>query len=235
MIASENPNQSLWVGEGWKIPTALGVARAAWPIGGFSSSPSYNHIVCWSFLPTPPQHIFIPQQGSVQGLGWTPAQPWWVWHSDTPKPLLELHLFFFLHTLPASRGLQNRRRITPGRDVTALCQEWDSQWHVPGDTGGEQAQWHVPGDTEGEQAQRCTVSLLGNLPRLPHTRQNPKGIANSGNRIKKTYLKWYPTVMQQRKNVCLSLPDDSIPSRELPASKLPAQHHWMIWQHYHKA
>lgn len=180
------------------------------------------HCLLESFLSTPPHHIFIPQQGSVLGSGLNScsalvglAQ----WHPYNPFRAASL---YSLHALPASRGFQHRRRITPGRDVTALCQEWDSSDMALG-------------TQRGEQAQRCTVSLLGNLPRLPHTRHNPEGTVNSGNRIKETYLKWYPTVMQHRKNVCLSFPDDSIPCRELPVSKLPAQHQWRIWQCYHKA
>lgn len=94
------------------------------------------HCLLESFLSTPPQHIFIPQQGSVPGSGLNScstlaglAQ----WHPYNP---FRAASFFSLHTRPPSRGFQHRRRITPGRDVTVLCQEWDSQWHGPGDTDG---------------------------------------------------------------------------------------------------
>lgn len=190
--------------------------------GFSSSSPSCNLSLLESFLPTAPQQIFIPQQGSVPG-SWLNSHSALVglaqWHPRAPFRAVYLSFFsphsFSLARFPAPRA-------DNARDVTVLCQEWDSHDMALG-------------TQTAEQAQCSTVSLLGNPLCLPHTRQNPKGIVRSGNCIKKTYLKWYPTVMQQRKNACLSPPDDSIPSRELPASKLPAQHQWVIWQHYHKA
>lgn len=60
-----------------------------------------------------------------------------------------------------------------------------SQPHRGAETAGNMP----PGTAMGERVQRCATSLLGNLRHLPQTRQNPKGIGNSGNRIKKTYLK----------------------------------------------
>ena len=70
--------------------------------------------------------------------------------------------------------------------------------------GAETAGDMSPGT--GEWAQRRTVSLLGNLLHLPQTHQNLEGIGKSGNRIKKTYLKRYPTIMQQRQNVSVPQP-----------------------------
>lgn len=91
-----------------------------------------------SFLPTP-RHTSLPQGWDLyQDAGWTLAQPWWVWHSDSPMP--------FPLTLLGSWGFQCCRQMTPGQDVRAAgivvlhelppLGSWDSWWHATRDGDG---------------------------------------------------------------------------------------------------